>query len=411
MIFRELNEQEYVKFAVAHPYVSFQQSVPMMEVKHLEGKETCYLGVEKEHQIVAACAFTKNPTLKVMNFLYANRGILMDYEDEELLAFYLSELKKYARKNQALYCRIDPNVQLRQRDINGEIVADGFDHHDIVDKMIRHGCFYCGETIDFSIYSQVRFMFVLDLMNKDEETLLKEMNSRTRWSIHKAEKMGVQVRELPIEEFDEYKKIMDHTSKRKGFSDRDLDYYIYMKKAFKEDFKCLVAEINPVQLRKHFAKEKEALMQEHESLLQKESCTKKQKQRIKDLEEAMDVADRRMSETNELFPTDKTQILAGATFVTYGDEVVYFTAGSYEPYMHYNGLFAIHWEMLRWALDHGYKRYNFYGMSGDFRKEAADYGVYEFKKGFNGTVEEYIGDFILPTNPLFKIYNKIRKIV
>lgn len=41
---------------------------------------------------------------------------------------------------------------------------------------------------------------------------------------------------------------------------------------------------------------------------------------------------------------------------------------------------------------------------------AHDYGVQQFKKGFNEHVEEYIGDFIKPIHPLFyKIYQRINK--
>ena len=38
-------------------------------------------------------------------------------------------------------------------------------------------------------------------------------------------------------------------------------------------------------------------------------------------------------------------------------------------------------------------KYNFYGITAIFDKNDPDYGVYEFKKGFNGQVEEYIDNF------------------
>ena len=37
--------------------------------------------------------------------------------------------------------------------------------------------------------------------------------------------------------------------------------------------------------------------------------------------------------------------------------------------------------------------YNFYGISGVFGDEADDFGVQQFKKGFNAHVEELIGGF------------------
>jgi len=57
-----------------------------------------------------------------------------------------------------------------------------------------------------------------------------------------------------------------------------------------------------------------------------------------------------------------------------------------------------------------FPRFNFYGISGDFRKEAEDYGVYEFKRGFNGTVEELVGDFILPIRKgMYSLYTKLKR--
>jgi peptidoglycan pentaglycine glycine transferase (the second and third glycine) len=65
--------------------------------------------------------------------------------------------------------------------------------------------------------------------------------------------------------------------------------------------------------------------------------------------------------------------------------------------------------MIRWCIEHHVNRYNFYGISGDFREDAADYGVYEFKKGFGGTVEQMIGDFILVLNkPAYALYEKLK---
>ncbi|WP_288186863.1 peptidoglycan bridge formation glycyltransferase FemA/FemB family protein, partial [uncultured Sneathia sp.] len=38
-----------------------------------------------------------------------------------------------------------------------------------------------------------------------------------------------------------------------------------------------------------------------------------------------------------------------------------------------------------------------------------DYGVQQFKKGFNAHVEEYVGDFIKPIHPIFhKVYKLLK---
>lgn len=66
--------------------------------------------------------------------------------------------------------------------------------------------------------------------------------------------------------------------------------------------------------------------------------------------------------------------------------------------------------MIQEALKLGYKKYNFYGISGEFDEENENYGVYKFKRGFPGQVEELIGDFVLPTRKIwYQIYRILRE--
>ena len=55
--------------------------------------------------------------------------------------------------------------------------------------------------------------------------------------------------------------------------------------------------------------------------------------------------------------------------------------------------------MIQEAIDEGYDLYNFYGISGYFRKDEEGYGVFDYKRGYNAVVREYIGNFILPCKP------------
>ena len=74
------------------------------------------------------------------------------------------------------------------------------------------------------------------------------------------------------------------------------------------------------------------------------------------------------------------------------------------------GAYRLQWEMIKFAKEHNIDRYNFYGITGDFSENAEDYGVQQFKKGFNAGVEEYIGDFIKPLRPfIYKIYTLLKR--
>ena len=47
------------------------------------------------------------------------------------------------------------------------------------------------------------------------------------------------------------------------------------------------------------------------------------------------------------------------------------------------GAYKLQWEMIKFAKAHNIDSYNFYGITGDFSEDAEDYGVQQFKKGFN----------------------------
>ncbi len=73
------------------------------------------------------------------------------------------------------------------------------------------------------------------------------------------------------------------------------------------------------------------------------------------------------------------------------------------------GAYRLQWDMIKFALNNNIPRYNFYGITGDFSENAEDYGVQQFKKGFNAHVEEYVGDFIKPIRPIFhKVYKLLK---
>ena len=101
--------------------------------------------------------------------------------------------------------------------------------------------------------------------------------------------------------------------------------------------------------------------------------------------------------------------LSCAMFILYGDEIVYLFSGSYDEYMSFNGQYRLQWEIISYAADNHYKRYNFYGIKDLFNKDGKDYGVYEFKKGFSGYVEELLGTFCIPVTLLGKVFYWYKK--
>lgn len=420
MEFLELSLEEYDAFARNHAQRNYLSSANAFTLKAKQGREICFVGVKVEGNIVAASGLAFIPVMKKYHYAYAQRGLLVDYDNEAVLTFFVESLKTYLKQKKVLYLKIDPYVFYRQRDHDGNIVEDGFNNHAIVERLITLGFIHQGFTVGFSSDSQCRFMMTLSLEGKDESTLLKEMDQQTRWSINKALKLGIKVKTLSKEELPLFEKMMEDTAKRRHFENVHIDYLAQIDAFGKDNAKLYMAYIDVdaflKQIQEDRAHEKQ-VMNEIQEVLKKTPGSKKFLKKEKVSKEALDLIVKREKEAlamkeayGDLVP------LAVAYFVTYEDEVVYVASASNAELKKYNGPYAIQWYKICEALKQNIKRYNFYGTTGDFTKNAEDYGVFEFKKGFNAVAEELIGDFILPIDKkayqryciLLKIKRKIK---
>ena len=96
---------------------------------------------------------------------------------------------------------------------------------------------------------------------------------------------------------------------------------------------------------------------------------------------------KKLEEADQMIQEDGQVLdLASGIFFTYGKEVLCLMSGVYEKYMRFAAPYAMHWKMMNYCIEHGMERYNLYGTSGIFDEGAPDYGVYLFKKGFQGEV-------------------------
>ena len=413
MEFLTISEQEYDGFQKSHMYRDFMNSMQAMELKRMSHWQVEYVGVKKEGKLVCATALTSIPVMKVFRFYYAQRGFLIDYANKELLSFFVEHLKSYLKSRKALYLLADPNVLYKERDMDANLVEGGFDHSYVVENLQACGFEHQGFTKNFQVLSEVRWVFSLYLDGKDENTILKEMHQQTRWSVNKTLKQDIQVRELSVDELDIFIQMMDHTSKRRNFEQRDASFYRNQMLAFKDDAKLLMAYLDIDSFQSRLDAEKIQLDKEYQTILEKLEEMPNSKKFIKKQKvclEALELNEKKYKEAKELVETHGSIIpMATSFFITQQDECVYLYSAAYDEFKKYNAPYAIQWHMIRECLKNGIKRYNFYGLSGDFKEDAVDYGVYEFKKGFGGVVEELVGDFILPIRPVqYNLYKKLK---
>lgn len=85
--------------------------------------------------------------------------------------------------------------------------------------------------------------------------------------------------------------------------------------------------------------------------------------------------------------------LSGAIAINYGGRVSYLYGASTQKLRNLMPCYLMQWNMIKWAIDTGCEIYDFMGVPHYDDETHPNYGVYRFKKGFNGEVVSYAGEF------------------
>ena len=408
MQFREISEEKYRKFWENHPLKSFLSSPEIGKLRESNGWDVYFVGVEKDKKLVAATMLVSHKRHFGKYEFYAPRGILVDFYDKDLVHYFVLEIKKFIKTHHGYIFRMDPYLIYKERDIDGNVVEGGVDNSSVVLDLEHLGL----KKVSIPNMEQVGWMFSLPLEGKSEEDILKEMKSGTRNKIRKTEKFGITVNELGYDELDRFQNIMVETGERKNFAVRDVSYFKKMYELFhdKGEVKYYVTELDLVKYEEKLKSDRKKSVEKLESL----SAAKYNEGQKKNLENEIASFDKRIKEAEDIRNEKKTDVitLSGSMFMIIQPEIIYLSSGNYEEFLKFDSQYLIQWKMIQYGIKHGFKKHNFYGIPANINTHPKDYGIYEFKRGFNGIVEELIGEFELPITwhyYLMKFIHKIKK--
>ncbi len=186
---------------------------------------------------------------------------------------------------------------------------------------------------------QPRFVFRLDIKDKTEDDILKSFHQKTRYNINLALRKEVTVKEGTRDDIKTFHEIMQETGLRDKFTVRSASYFEKMYDCMGEHLKLFLAY--------------------HEG-----------------------------------------KIVAGNIAVIFGNKCWYLYGASSTASRNIMPTYLLQWEMIKWAVESNCEIYDFRGVSGDLDESNPLYGLYRFKKGFNGDLVEFIGELDYVFNPL-----------
>ncbi|OFL46180.1 aminoacyltransferase [Nosocomiicoccus sp. HMSC067E10] len=415
MKFVQLTDEEYKNFIENDGRESaFFQMIENKANRLVDGRwEVELLGLkDKEDKVIAAGLFTKEPSVLGKYFYYSNRGPVLDYDNLNIVRAYFAGLTEYLKQNDASLVKVDPNWIYKKYDKDVKPYDDYENRDEVIQLLESMGYVHQGFTRGYSNTSQARWMSVLDVSQfKNEDELVKSFDNLRRRNMRKAKRYGVKVRFLEVDEMDIFVDMYLDTAERQDFfvNEDPRTYFKQFKETYKDKVLVPLAYIELDPFIEQTEKEVNKLQKQKEKQEKKENQNQKTLNRINELERNIEGHLNDLEKAKE-FREKYGNVLnlgSGVYFVT-PYELVYNAGASSEEFNMFVGPYMMHLEMMKYAMDHGIARYNFYGVSGDFSEDGEDYGVYRFKRGFNAQIEELVGDFVKVIHPLANNVNKVK---
>ena len=385
-----ITAEEHDEFVKTSPQTNLLQSSDWAKIKDNWGNER--LGVYQDHKLVAVASILIQPLPLGFTMLYIPRGPIMDYQNSELVAFMLQSIKTYAKSKRAVFAKFDPSLFLR-KGLIGQETSDQEATLAIIQSLKECGVEWVGRTEDMGETIQPRFQANIYKEYFTEDQLSKS----TKQAIRTARNKGVEVIFGGTELLDEFAALMKKTEARKGIHLRGRDYYEKLLTTYAGQSYITLSRINLAQ---RLASLKEQLEKNQAEASRFNEKTKPGKidnnrQEKERLEEEIQFLHQELKAGQEIVS------LSGTLTLEFGGTSENVYAGMDENFRRYQPAILTWYETAQHAFDHGATWQNMGGVENQL-----DGGLYHFKSKFNPMIEEFVGEFNLPTSMLYPLVNK-----
>ncbi|HEY84196.1 MAG TPA: peptidoglycan bridge formation glycyltransferase FemA/FemB family protein [Chloroflexi bacterium] len=273
------------------------------------------------------------------SMLYVSKGPVWDYTDLDLVKQVLADLEACARKNRAIFIKIDPDVPLAFNPADTALHAPG---QAVKSLLEARGWRYSPQQIQF------RNTVLIDLRPSEEE-LLAAMKSKWRYNIRLARRKGVTIHQGGVEDLEAFYQLYALTSRRNGFLIRPKAYYLDLWRQY--------LQADCVQTAEH----KQATL---------------------------------------FLAKVNNAPVAGLMLFHFGPTAWYLYGASDNQYRNLMPNHLLQWEAIRFAKAAGHLGYDMWGAPDVFDESDSMWGVYKFKLGFGGLTRQGLGAYDYPVHAL-----------
>jgi peptidoglycan pentaglycine glycine transferase (the first glycine) len=281
--------------------------------------------------------------------LYCPKGPSVDW-NAPLRKRVLDDLQGFARRQGAIFLKLDPDVVLA-RGVPGaedEITEPG--GVAVRADLTARGWHFSDEQIQF------RNTVLLDVFASEDE-LLARMKQKTRYNVRLATKKGVSVRVGGEADWPLLYQMYAETAARDGFIIRDENYYQTVWRVFQSSI------VNP--------------------------------------KSSMPFAEPLIAEV-------EGEPVAAVFLFAFAGRAYYVYGMSRQAHREKMPTYLLQWEAMKWAKARGCTMYDLWGAPDEFDESDSMWGVFRFKEGLGGQVLRTLGAWDFAPNPLwYAMYTRV----
>lgn len=409
-----LTPEQFDRFASNHRYRNYFQTSQYGSLMTKFGYNIHYLGIVSDtNKLIGATLLLYRQVFMSNKIAYAPRGMLINYENQEVLEDATKKIKQVLGKQGFMLLRLDPYVPLTIRDSNGTIMNFNNQGNRIIDNLKAVGYDYKGKNNAFE--NEKPRWEGLVILNNTPEQLFNKFEKRTRNKIRRAINFGIEVNTDPEKNIDKlYEFIKKDTKKPKA-------YYQKFCEMYKDNAEVYYARINTeiytINSRKAYEQELEnnSVLA---SMIQDQNIDEKQKNNIlnkkMESDKLLDTYKQALVQATELLKKYPDGIIiAGALVIKYDNAAFIIEEGMNQKYKSQNPDYVIKWKMIENYTKENLKYINLNGITAEFENKEEHSIQNEKKLGFNTTITEYIGEFDIVLNSfsynLYKSFVKNKK--
>ena len=396
----ELTKEQFESFSNTHPLRSHYQTFYYGQLMSEYYFDYNLLGyVDNKGSIKAASLIVTKKITSMHKYAYAPKGLLIDYNDANLVKAFTRDLKRYLKRKKVFMLKINPDIIIGEaRKENGYKTV--YNVNVEITEMLKSFGYL---KLKNNLYFESQFPRFNSIIHYDKYKGLNSLAKNVRNKINKSERRGLSLQHGTVDDIEKFYEFVKE--KRTRGIEYYRDYYnLFNKESQIELFLIRVDYEKYLTTAQKRYNDEVALNEKFNAEMQ---SAPNEKLLARKMQSDRDLA----SYKNDILKASKninnenSFVVAGAMVIKYLNRAYILISGYDQNFKFLSPNYYLHYQIIEHYRSLGFEYIDLNGMTGDFSKENPYYGLNKFKLGFNDLVYEYIGEFDLIIRK--RVYNDL----